>query len=91
MGHITRQSRKLARTLFTQPLSHMINSSDSLCDFYNEVKLRRGIGRSRIAVIRKVFTIMRRMILSGEEYRGKDEKNYQKKIKEFENIISKVA
>lgn len=91
MGHITRQSRKLARTLFTQPLSHMINSSDSFVDFYNGVKLRRGVGRSRIAVIRKVFTIMRRMILTGEAYRGIDEKNYQKDINDFEIIISKAA
>lgn len=91
MGHITRQSRKLARTLFTQPLSHMINSSDTLLDFYTDVKLRRGVGRSRIAVIRKVFTIMRSMILTGEPYKWIDEKNYQKKIQDFDKIISKAA
>jgi transposase len=35
MGHINRQSRKLARTLFTQPLSHIINSSELMSEFYD--------------------------------------------------------
>jgi len=91
MGHITRQSRKLARTLFTQPLNHIIHSSDMMDTFYNGIKIRRGSGRSRIAVIRKTFNIMRRMILTGEEYRWKDEDNYQKKIKEFEKVIREAA
>jgi transposase len=91
LGHINRQSRKLARTLFTQPLTHVIHSSDMMDAFYNGVKARRGAGRSRIAVIRKVFNIMRCMILTGEEYRWKDEENYQRKIKEFEKIICEAA
>lgn len=91
MGHITRQSRKLARTLFTQPLNHIIHSSEMMDTFYNGIKVRRGSGRSRIAVIRKIFNIMRRMILTGEEYRWKDEDNYQNKIKEFEKVIRDAA
>ena len=91
MGHITRQSRKLARTLFTQPVYHIANSSDFMLKFYESVKLRRGSGQSRIAVIRKVFNIMRRMILTGEVYRGGDEKIYQKKLKEVDKIIQKAA
>ena len=91
MGHITRQSRKLARTLFTQPIYHIANSSDLMFEFYESVKLRRGAGRSRIAVIRKVFNIMRRMILTGEKFRSGDEKIYQKKLKAFDKIINKAA
>lgn len=91
LGHINRQSRKLARTLFTQPITHVIHSSDMMETFYNNVKARRGVGRSRIAVIRKIFNIMRSMILTGEEYRWKDVENYQRKIKEFEKIIREAA
>jgi len=91
MGHITRQSRKLARTLFTQPIYHIANSSDFMLEFYDGVKTRRGAGRSRIAVIRKVFNIMRRMILNDELYRGMDEQNYQKKLNEFNKINHKAA
>ena len=91
MGHITRQSRKLSRTLFTQPIIHIINSSDFMSKFYDGVKQRRGVGRSRIAVIRKTFNIMRRMILTSETYSGKDEGNYKKKLKAFDKIICKAA
>ena len=91
MGHINRQSRKLARTLFTQPRNHIVDSSYLITEFYEDVKLRRGAGRSRIAIIRKVFNIMRRMILTGVEYRYKDEQIYDKKLKEFEKIIHKAA
>jgi transposase len=91
MGHITRQSRKLARTMFTQPINHIIASSDFMSEFYDSVKTRRGTGRSRIAVIRKIFNIMRRMILTGEIYRGVEKDKYEKKLKEFDKIIQKVA
>jgi len=91
LGHINRQSRKLARSLFTQPINHMIDSSETMTEFYNGIKLRRGVGRSRIAVIRKIFNIMRRMLLNGEEYRGKNEENFQKKLHDFEKIIHQAA
>ncbi len=91
MGHITRQSRKLARTLFTQVVLHVINSSDTMQNFYTRIKTRRGVGRSRIAVIRKTFNIMRRMLLTGEEYRWKDEKNFQIKLKAYEKFLLNAA
>lgn len=91
IGHINKQSRKLARTLFTQPVNHLANSSDFMSEFYEDVKLRRGGGRSRIAVIRKVFNIMRRLLLTGEVFRGKDENVYNKKMKEFEKFMHKAA
>jgi len=34
---------------------------------------------------------MRRLILTGVEYRYKDEQIYNKKLKEFEKIIQKAA
>ena len=91
MGRINKQSRKLARTLFTQPINHFVNSSDFMREFYEGVKIRCGSGKSRIAVIRKVFNIMRRLLLTGEVYRGKDENNYSKKLKEYEKFMHKAA
>lgn len=91
LGHINRQSRKLARSLFTQPCYHLACSSDFMFDFYERVKVRRGAGRSRVAVIRKVFNIMRSMILTGEIYKGVEKEKYEKKLKEFDKIIDKAA
>lgn len=91
MGHINRQSRKLARTLFIQPINHVIDSSDSMTEFYKGIQLRRGTGRSRIAVLRKLFNIMRSMIITGEEYFYKDEKTYQKKLADFNKVVHAAA
>ena len=68
-GHITRQSRKLARTIFNQSIRHITNSFSNFQDFYINLKTKWGAGRSRIACIRKTFGIMRRMLLDNKEYR----------------------
>ena len=52
-----------------------------MTEFYNNVKDRRGCDRSKIAVIRKVFNIMRSMILSDKVYRGVEKDNYDKNSK----------
>ncbi len=66
-GHITRQSKKLSQTIFTQSIRHVANLSSSFQDFYINLKTRRGAGRSKIACIRKTFGIMRRMLLDNKE------------------------
>ena len=90
MGHINRHSRNLSRTLFTQGIVHFVNASPYLYNFYETTKGRRGSGRSRIAVLRKIFTIMRRMLLSGEDFKWKDEANYQKKLYDYERELNKL-
>ena len=61
MGHINRQSRNLTRSLFTQGVIHFMDASNDLNKFYESTKKRRGVGCSRIAVIRKIIAIMRRI------------------------------
>jgi transposase len=91
MGHINKHSRKLARTLFTQVILHVINSSESMHHLHERIKTRRGACISRIAVIRKTFGIMRSMLLTGTEYRWKDDKNFQIKLREYEKFLSRAA
>ncbi len=90
MGRINKQSRNLSRSLFTQGLIHLVNASPDLYDFYEETKIRRGAGRSRIAVLRKIFAIMRRMLLSGEEFRYKNTSNYSNKLYEYERELNRL-
>ena len=54
-GTINRRSRHLSRTLFTQAVNHFVDSSSALNRFYRELVDRKGCGRARIAVLRKVF------------------------------------
>ena len=90
-GHINKASRNLTRTILTQSLIQAIDASAYFRLFYEDTKLRRGAGRVRIGLIRKICGIMRRMLLDGELYRdiklplyNKKLKLYEKQLKEFE-------
>ena len=85
-GHINRASRKTTRTLFTQSLIQAMSASTYLNIFYENVKGRRGAGRGRIALIRKLCGIMRRMILTGELFRSVDIDLYNKKVNQFDRL-----
>jgi transposase len=86
VGRLNRRSRCLARTLFTQAVLHLADSSPQPGRFYRELVPRRGHGRARIAILRKTFGIMRRMLLSNTQYRWKEEPLYQSKLKDWMRI-----
>jgi transposase len=88
-GAINRRSRKLSRTLFSQAVIHFVDSSPTLERFYRELVARKGYGRARIALLRKVFSIMRRMLLARELYRWTEAKLYQKKLSDYARKIKK--
>ena len=89
-GAINRASRHLARSLFTQVVPHIVDSSPSLGKFYLELAGRKGFGRARIAVLRKIFGVMRRMLLDGAQYRGFEEALYARKIHAYERELKKA-
>jgi transposase len=89
-GHITRESRKLTRTILTQCVHHVAASSVHLDRYYRELREKRGTGRARIAVIRKLCGMMRRMLLSGEQYRWMDQGLYEKKIRQYERVLNRA-
>jgi len=89
-GHINRESRKLTRTILTQSVFHISNSSSYLNNFYSDLTKKRGAGRARIALIRKICGIMRRMLLTGKEFRWVDKKLYEKKFKQYEKTLNQL-
>jgi transposase len=89
-GHISRESRKLTQTILTQCVHNVAASSVSLDRYYGELRERRGTDRARIAVIRKLRAIMRRMLLSGEPYRWTDRGLYEKKLRQYERAKKKT-
>ena len=88
-GAINRHSRHLSRTLFTQAVNHFVDSSPLLEHFYRDLVDRRGYGRARIALLRKIFSMMRRMLLAKEVYRWTEQKLYERKLKDYEKKIKK--
>ncbi len=83
IGAINRRSRALSRSLFTQVAIHLVNSSPVVGRFYRELSHRKGYGRARIALLRKTFSMMRRMLLSGQPYRWAEATLYKKKLKDY--------
>ena len=86
-GTINRRSRHLSRTLFTQAVIHLEDSSPLVSHFYHELTARKGFGRARIALLRKIFSMMRRMLLSGESYRWTEPTLYKRKLIEYEKEL----
>lgn len=89
-GHINRESRKLTRTILTQTLVQVADASPQFRRFYDDLKERRGAGRARIALIRKLCGIMRRMLIVGEEYRDKEENLFSRKAIQYRKILGQV-
>jgi transposase len=88
-GHINRASRHLARSMFSQAIPHMVDSSAALESAYRDLARRKGYGRARIAIRRRMFTIMRRMLLDGTQYRWLEPKLYAKKMREYHRVLAK--
>jgi hypothetical protein len=64
----------------------LADSSPLLGEFFRELVQRKGYGRARIAVLRKTFGMMRRMLLSNTPYRWKEEPLYQSKLRDWVRI-----
>lgn len=89
-GHINRASRNLTRTILTQSLVQAMFASPTLKKFYEELKYRRGAGRARIALIRKLCSIMRRMLLNEEEFKNTQSSLYNIKLRRWIKVIEKI-
>jgi len=89
-GHINRASRKLTRTILTQSLIQVTDASPYFRNYYDEMKIRRGAGRSRIALIRKLCGIMRRMLLDGKPFKYAEVTLSTRKQKQYERMLNQI-
>jgi transposase len=85
--HINKASRNLTRTILTQSLIQAMDASTYLRSSYEDTKIRRGAGRARIGLIRKLCGIMRRMLLNGELFRNVKKPLYEKKMKQYDKLL----
>jgi transposase len=90
-GHINRASRKLTRTILTQSLIHVTDASLCFRNYYDEMKIRRGAGRSRIALIRKFCGIMRRMLLDEKPFKYAEVTLCTRKQKQYERTLNQIG
>ena len=66
------------------------DASPCLRLYYSPLISRRGVGRARIAVIRKICGVMRRMLLDHEPLRWMQTNNFERKLKRYENQLQKI-
>ncbi len=91
IGRINKQSRHLAMSLLMECINHFRNADPVIEHFYVKKSRGKSKGKVRVAVIRKMLVIIYKMLSTGTLYDYCDEKNHNRKIKEYENIIEKVA
>ena len=58
--------------------------------YYDALVARKGYGRARIAVLRKFFGVIRRMLLDEQEYRGIEQALYAQKVRAYERELRKA-
>ena len=76
-----------SRTILTQSIYQAVKSTPSWQRDYDELKARRGAGRARIAMIRRLCGVMRRMLLNGEKYHWLKEELYQRKLRQYRQTL----
>ena len=57
---------------------------------YAELIERRGVGRARIAMIRRLAGIMRAMLLTGQEFRWVQRDLFERKLREYEKTLAEA-
>jgi transposase len=69
LGSITKEGSRLARFLLGQLVLHVLRKDREMKAWYQRIKHRRGSKIARVAVMRRVATILWHMLQRGEPYR----------------------
>jgi transposase len=69
LGSITKEGSRLARFLLGQMVLHVLRKDREMKAWYQRIKHRRGAKIARVAVMRRVATILWHMLQRGEPYR----------------------
>jgi transposase len=68
LGSITKEGSRIVRFLLGQLTVHVLRKDAKLRNWYKRIKLRRGAKIARVAVMRRLATIMWHMLRHGEAY-----------------------
>ena len=69
MGSITKEGSRMVRFLLGQVIVHLLRRDRSVRAWYQGIKRRRGSKIARVAVMRRLATIIWRMLRTGEPWR----------------------
>jgi transposase len=69
LGSITKEGSRLVRCLLAQVILHLLRRDQTVRAWYQRIKRRRGANIARVAVMRRMATILWRMLSKGERWR----------------------
>jgi hypothetical protein len=68
LGSITKEGSRLVRCLLAQVVLHLLRRDQTVRAWYQRIKRRRGANIARVAVMRRMATIVWRMLSKGERW-----------------------
>ena len=89
-GHITKQGRKLSRTLLSQVIHHFIGSSKMYEEQYEALKKKKGAAKAIVAMMRRLLVIVFKMLKKNEMFHSVNEENHTRKLAAVEKLIRSI-
>ena len=86
---INKMGRKVAATLITQSLNHVLEASAKLDRWYKNLTMYKKPGLVRTGLRRRVFAEMYQMLKKGEYHYGREKEKHEAKMKQFRNFLKK--
>jgi transposase len=84
-----KKGRKLAATLITQSLNHVLDASPKLNRWYKELTKYKKPGLVRTGLRRRVFAEMYQMLKKGEYHYARDIRNHEAKLFQYQRFLKK--
>jgi len=84
-----KKGRKVAATLVTQSLSHVLSASKKLSEWYEEKAKEKKPGLVRTGLRRRVFAEMYQMLKKGEFHYGRNKILHEVKISQYKRFLEK--
>jgi len=89
IGRTNKKGRKLAATLITQSLHHVLEASEKLNRWYTRLTKYKKAGLVRTGLRRRVFAEMYQMLKKGEYHYARDERNHEAKLLQYRRLLKK--
>jgi transposase len=87
VGKLNKQSRGLTMSLMAESVTHFVNSSKKMTEFYASKIKGKSAGKVRVAVIRKILATVYYMLTREVLYYYVDSKNYDNKLKQYQRVL----
>jgi len=86
---INKKGRKLAATLLTQSLNHVLDASPKLLRWYDRKCESTKPGKVRTGLRRRVFAEIFQMLKKGEYHYGREKDKHETKMRQYRNFLKK--